>query len=363
MDAALGTFGRLLEPWRSMSPAARWGIGLFGLIAVVVAGIYWTHDAAADVELMPRASTSFGQLSAMMSAFAKAGLQGHEVRGTSIWVPHSRKDAYLAALADAKLLPQDFGTLQKDASLNDNWFKSDAQRRDEFRLATEAELARIIRAMQGVENASVLYAEDTKPGFNPVKVVTATVSVKPVGSSQLDEMRVSAIRYLVSGAIAGLTPEHVTVCDLNGPTWYGPAGARTGDGHDACPKPASEPDPKETTFQGIDQPERGRASAGWNRETLQPLVPACAAVAAIGLVLLGWKALRAIGNQQAAAAGQDRPAGAAAADAGRSPVGPPHWRHDAGSQSQRPSEELSALVADDPEAAADVLRNWIGPVD
>ena len=39
MDAAPGTFGRLLEPWRSMSPAARWAIGLFGLIAVVVAGM------------------------------------------------------------------------------------------------------------------------------------------------------------------------------------------------------------------------------------------------------------------------------------------------------------------------------------
>ena len=145
--------------------------------------------------------------------------------------------------------------------------------------------------------------------------------------------------------------------------WYGPADARTGDSHDAFPKPAGEPNPKETTFQGIEQPERGRAWPAGTERRLNRSFPACAAVAAIGLVLLGWKALRAIGNQQAAAAGQDRPAGAAAADAGRSPVGPPHWRHDAGSQSQRPNEELSALVADDPEAAANVLRNWIGPVD
>jgi flagellar biosynthesis/type III secretory pathway M-ring protein FliF/YscJ len=482
MDDLLRAFGRLLERCRSMSPAARWTVGLCGVVAAVVVGVYWTHDAEADTELMPKVSISFGQLSTMMSAFAKAGLTGHEVRGTSIWVPHGQKDAYLAALADAKALPQDFG--QKEAVLDTSPFTPPEQRKEIIKRANQAELACIIRSMQGIENASVLYAEDIKPGIDRQKVVTATVSVKPVGSSQLDEMRVSAIRHLVSGAIACLTPENVTVCDLNGRTWFGtlPADARADDDHYAClkrtyeqdlktkildalsyipgvtvepsvvlgrpagaaPQPgpgnatndpgerpaaglaptsarvsvgvpegyfrkiwqrqrtsaggpqADNPDPAAlervraqetakiarqvaemlpasdaaanpsnsvtvTTFQEIDRPGHDTASAGWNRETLKALAPACAAIAAIGLVLLCWKAWRPTADRQTAAA-KGRATASAAAEAGRSPVGPPHWRRDAGSDRRSPGEELSALVADDPDAAANILRNWIGQV-
>ena len=52
-------------------------------------------------------------------------------------------------------------------------------------------------------------------------MITATACIKPAGGAQLDEARVSAIRYLVAGAIAGLKPENVAVSDLNGRTWYG----------------------------------------------------------------------------------------------------------------------------------------------
>jgi len=52
-------------------------------------------------------------------------------------------------------------------------------------------------------------------------LITATASVKPSGADQLDESKVSAIRHLVAGAIAGLKPGNITVSDLNGRTWYG----------------------------------------------------------------------------------------------------------------------------------------------
>ena len=66
----------------------------------------------------------------------------------------------------------------------------------------------------------MLYDID-KPGGFKDKVITATACVKPAGSEQLDDGRVSAIRHLVAGAIAGLKPQNVTVSDLNGRTWYG----------------------------------------------------------------------------------------------------------------------------------------------
>jgi flagellar M-ring protein FliF len=341
-------------------------------------------------------------------------------------------------------------------------------------------LACIIRSMHGIENASVLYDTDTKHGLNPEKVVTATVSVRPVGSNQLDEVRVSAIRHLVAGAIASLTPEHVTVCDLNGRTWYGnmAADANAEDNHYASLKrtyeqdlkakildalsfipgvtvepnvvlgrqpgappkatpgnPATEPgetpaagltlasarvsvgvpegyfrklwqqqhgqqadrpDPaaldqirvKETAkierhvaqllpvaeeaanpnavtvtvFQEVDQPGHEAAAAGWNRETLKRLGPTWGAMAAVAFVLLCWIAWRSIAHARATAAAQSRPAVSPAARAKPSPMGSPHWRRDSGSEARPPREELSELVAANPDAAANVLRNWIGQV-
>ena len=49
------------------------------------------------------------QLPVMEAALAKANLKGYEVRGTSIFVPRGQEAAYMAALADAKALPPNFG--------------------------------------------------------------------------------------------------------------------------------------------------------------------------------------------------------------------------------------------------------------
>ena len=43
-------------------------------------------------------------------------------------------------------------------------------------------------------------------------------------------------------------------------------------------------------------------------------------------------------------------------------VAPPHWRRDRGPPTGSLREELSELVEDDPETAANILRNWIGQV-
>jgi flagellar M-ring protein FliF len=75
--------------------------------------------------------------------------------------------------------------------------------------------------MKGIENAYVLYDTEQRSGLSGERLKTASVSVKPLGTEQLEESRVSAIRYLVAGAIAGLKPENVTVADLNGNVFRG----------------------------------------------------------------------------------------------------------------------------------------------
>lgn len=208
--------------WRSLSPGSRMAAGLLA-IAMLLGLVYvGTRPAPGpDAELLRGMPVSAGEWSAMVSALAKANLKGYEIRGNSIFVPRGEEPTYLAALADAQALPLGIGGVMRKSVEAGNPFESREQREQRTKIAQQDVLAGIIRSMVGIETAYVLYDIDNRPGGFQQKLITATVSVKAVGSAQIDEDRVLAIRHLVAGAIAGLKPENVTIVDLNGRTWYG----------------------------------------------------------------------------------------------------------------------------------------------
>jgi len=222
MDFLNKTYAQLVDLFRSMTIGARITAGLL-LVVVVISLLYllkW-HSAGPEVDLMHGLPVPAGQLPNMQAAFDKAGLSGYEIRGTQIRVPRGQEAKYMAALAEAKALPPNFGSAMKEAINAGNVFEGTKQKEQRFKIALQDELALIIGQMSGIENAYVLYDSDTRFGLNREKITTASVSIKPVGSTQLDEARVSSIRHLVAGAIAGLKPESVTVADLNGRVYHG----------------------------------------------------------------------------------------------------------------------------------------------
>ena len=125
----------------------------------------------------------------------------------------------MAALTDAGALPRDLGSAQRDA-VNQSSFLDIGFERDRTRLkiAKQDEVAAAIRRKPGIEDASVIYDEETKPSFGHEKQMTALVNVKPAGNLPLDELQVSDIRKIVAAPKAGLKEENVTVADLNGRT-------------------------------------------------------------------------------------------------------------------------------------------------
>jgi len=211
-----------------ITPAARWTAVMLAVAAAVAFGYLGARRGERQyVDLMRGVPVAAAQLPAMEAALAKANLTDHEIREGSIHVPRGRETAYMAALAEAGALPPNFGDAIAQAVRDSTLFMSSRDREELTKKATQAELSLMIRSMKGIDDAYVLYDVDKKPGFRMEKLITATVSVKPAGANQLDEERVSAIRHLVAGAIAGLKPEDVTVSDLNGCTWHG-AGATGG---------------------------------------------------------------------------------------------------------------------------------------
>jgi flagellar M-ring protein FliF len=222
MDFLNHAYAQVADLFRSMTPGARLTAGLLLIVVVVSVGYLFTNQISGpSADLMHGLPVSANALPAMEAAFAKANLKGYEVRGTQIYVPRGQEATYMAALAEAKALPPDFGSALRDAINTGNVFDSAKQREERIKIAIQAELGLIISSMSGIERAYVMYDVDNRPGFNKTKIITATASVKPLGSEQLDEAKVSSIRHLVAGAIAGLKPENVTVTDLNGRSWYG----------------------------------------------------------------------------------------------------------------------------------------------
>ncbi|MGA2619067.1 MAG: hypothetical protein ABSF26_15775 [Thermoguttaceae bacterium] len=216
MDFLSKALAQLNDLFRSMTPGARITAGLLLAVLVVSLGYLVERQVAGpDDFLFNSEPLSADSIQAAEQAFGKANLSSYAVEGARIRVPRAQRAAYMAALADAKALPQGFGSAMEKALEKGNVFESKDQRDVRMKAAIQEELSLVIRSMPGIAGASVLIDSEVQPGLNPTKLKTASVAVKPAGATQLDDSRVESIRYLVAGAVAGLRAENVTVADLN----------------------------------------------------------------------------------------------------------------------------------------------------
>ena len=213
MDFLNKLLAQLNDLFKSMSPGARITAAL--LLAAVVVSIGYlfnSQSAGADAYLLNGQSFTADEISAMEAAFGKAGLSDYTVEGARVRVTKSRQAEFLGAVADGGALPARFGDHLTQAANSPSPFTSRAQQEEMMKVAKQRELAMVIRSMNGIENAVVHYdIQKRAGGLGQNQIITASVSVKPRGNLQLNEVQVPAIRSLVSAAIAGLSPENVTV--------------------------------------------------------------------------------------------------------------------------------------------------------
>jgi flagellar M-ring protein FliF len=220
---------QLRELYRSMTPGSRLtSLLLIALLALGIVHYSSQQTVRPEVDLLHGRTVSASQLSIMEAALGKANLTGYQIRGNSIFAPQGQEAAYLAALVAEKALPPDFGDVIMQTAKDVNIFVNPRDREEQMKVAKQTTLANMICDMPGVERAYVLYDVDKADSFDHHKTVTAMACVKPIGAAQLADAQVSAIRALVAGAYAGLTPERVVVSDLNGRTWTGATVAGAG---------------------------------------------------------------------------------------------------------------------------------------
>jgi flagellar biosynthesis/type III secretory pathway M-ring protein FliF/YscJ len=369
MDFLGRAYSQLHERFRSMTPGSRLSVAL--LAAGLLGGLCCLgtqQTARPDTDLLQGVPVAKSRLPRMIAAFGKAKLSDFVIRDSSIFVPRGRESKYMEALAVANVLPRGLDEAMNDAMKDGSIFDIGSSREQQrLNIAKQRAVADAIRQRAGIEDASVIYDETKSNGFQP-KVAKAVVYVWPVASSELDEASVIDIRNAVVGAYAELKPENVTVSDLNGHTWRGSVG-----GVD------------ESNYRALKQSRQQQSKAILQPFTETPAPPPAAAVDWIALgenawswVVQSWKLLAAIGAAlvcllllrlivRARSAETDEPAASrgaapAAPPARTAAVAPPHWRRDAPVADRSLREEISNLVEEDPEAAANILRNWIGQV-
>ena len=87
--------------------------------------------------------------------------------------------------------------------------------------AINGELSRLIKRIDGVDNASVFISIPEQTMFTAMqKPVTATVQlVVPVGT-KLDQLKVKAITNLLLGSVSGLEAENISISDTNGNVYH-----------------------------------------------------------------------------------------------------------------------------------------------
>jgi flagellar M-ring protein FliF len=213
---------QISELFRALSTAARITTALLLVTIVVSIALLFNHQfAGGDRYLFGGEPVAFTEINAMTAAFGKAGLKDFELEGNRIRVPHGKYADYMAALADAGVLPRNFLDPIKK-SLEGNILVDRKTREEKIKVATQEQLAEIVSRMKGIEWATVMFNVENSSSLDAKKVVTASVTVKPVGSQTLTEDQVQKIR-LVVGPPVGATPQSVSVIDDNGNPYPGSA--------------------------------------------------------------------------------------------------------------------------------------------
>lgn len=126
----------------------------------------------------------------------------------------SQRDMALLAIVKSGLVDENVGLEVFDKG---DFTSTKEDKRIRLARAINGELARLIRKMGGIEDASVFVSIPEQTMFTSMqKPVTATVQVTIPEGDKLDAMKVKAIKNLLLGSITGILAENISITDTNG---------------------------------------------------------------------------------------------------------------------------------------------------
>lgn len=126
----------------------------------------------------------------------------------------SQRDMALLAIVKSGLVDQNVGLEIFDKG---DFTSTKEDKRIRLARAINGELARLIRKMGGIDDASVFISIPEQTMFTSMqKPVTATVQVTIPAGEKIDQMKVKAITNLLLGSVTGLAADNISITDTNG---------------------------------------------------------------------------------------------------------------------------------------------------
>ena len=124
------------------------------------------------------------------------------------------RDSALLAVVKSGLVYQNVGLEIFDKS---DFTSTREDKRIKLARAVNGELARLIRQMPNIDNASVLVTIPENSMFKAdKKPINATVMLTVASGIRLDNSEIKAIKSLLMGSVAELTSENISITDSNG---------------------------------------------------------------------------------------------------------------------------------------------------
>jgi flagellar biosynthesis/type III secretory pathway M-ring protein FliF/YscJ len=149
----------------------------------------------------------------MVRTLQGGGFDAQVVDGRVV-VPDGQERYALAYLSESGQLPGDTTLLFSNLIGSQDWKASSSQHRQQFNIALQNELSRVISEFNGIHRATVILDIPQASGLGrAARAATASVSLFTRSGGPISQDMVDASARLVAGAVAGLSPASVQVID------------------------------------------------------------------------------------------------------------------------------------------------------
>ncbi len=198
--------------WNRLEPARKLVVGLGGIALLTTLFVLFRMATQPAMALL-YSGLDAPQAGDVVRVLEQRG-EAYDIKGGTIFVPHQRRDELRMTLASEGLPANSTKGYELLDSLSG--FGTTSQMFDAAYLrAKEGELARTIVSSAQISMARVHIAQSKASAFARNKSGTASVFITPAGAG-IDQAQAKALRYLVASAIAGVSPENVSIVDEKG---------------------------------------------------------------------------------------------------------------------------------------------------
>lgn len=191
---------------------------------LILAGIvYCTRGSSNETMVSLFADRSFSELelNQLEIAFSEAGLSGYRRDKDRMLIPKATSHEFMTVIGKSTSLPYALKSSAEDPYGVTNIFESQSMRKSRIRSARARKLAETITAtFNEIAWADVSYDIHDAGGFNATTIQSASVVLLSKDGKPIAPSRISMIQSLVSGAYAGMEPDHVTVTDTSARKTY-----------------------------------------------------------------------------------------------------------------------------------------------